>query len=78
MPLSSVEVGLMSDAKMTREPHFDSRESLARLDAVANLIDMERMVSEGAPVGDFELERELAACIDMVMAQEESWLSKDF
>lgn len=59
------------------EPRFDVRldRMEARLDAVSDLIDLERRASEGFAVDEEEIDSKLALCVDLAMAQESFWLA---
>lgn len=46
-----------------------------RIDALSDLIEMDRLESEGFPVSAEELDEQYLRCIDLVMAEETEWLA---
>jgi hypothetical protein len=63
----------MSQGTASPRTQDDPRAPLRRLDAVAELIEMERMISEGGPVSSLEIEQQIARCVDQVMSDESVW-----
>ena len=64
----------MPDSSLKTDTHVHTEEVIARLDAVSELIAMERMVSEGGPVSEDELNQALASYVDQALAEEDTWL----
>ena len=45
-----------------------------RVDALEEMLDLERRASAGEAISDEEIDESMARCIDVAMAQEEDWL----
>ena len=45
-----------------------------RLDALDEMLDLDRRAAAGEPISSEELDESVARCIDVAMAQEEHWL----
>ena len=67
-PSESLEPSLPSD------PFNTANYMNLRIDALSELLDLERQASAGEPVDEEEIEEGIARCIDVAMAQEMSWL----
>lgn len=67
----------MSDRPTATDPQALLESANLRIDSLVELLEMENQAAEGEPISDYELEAQIARCIDIVMAQEESWVTVD-